>query len=105
MCRAGTGVTGTLPRGPKGKRRPFPAPALHACLIRGGVFSKISCRGLQRSRGFPGAARLQNEVCTNDSSRHEFSHEKCSEIFPEFFEPLFCPGRNFPEWILVKKLP
>ena len=44
-------------------------------------------------------------------SRHEFSHEKCSDIFPEMFEPLFCvseksrkirappppPPQNFPQ--------
>ena len=38
-------------------------------------------------------------------SSHEFSYEKCSEIFPEIFEPLFCgsekiPGKfppNFPQ--------
>ena len=33
-------------------------------------------------------ARLQNEVVAKDVfSRHEFSHEKCSDIFPEIFEP------------------
>ena len=50
-------------------------------------------------------ARLQSEFCTKDFfSSHEFSYEKCSEIFPENFEPLFCgseknPGKfppNFP---------
>ena len=34
-------------------------------------------------------ARLQNEVGTKDFLRHEFSPEKCSEYFPENFEPLF----------------
>ena len=35
-------------------------------------------------------ARLQNEVATKDLlMRHEFSHEQCSEIFPEIFDPLF----------------
>ena len=35
-------------------------------------------------------ARLQSEFCTKDFfSSHEFSYEKCSEIFPEIFEPLF----------------
>ena len=28
--------------------------------------------------------------------RHEFSHEKCSEIFPEVFEPLFCGSKKIP---------
>ena len=33
-------------------------------------------------------ARLLNEVGTKDFLlRHEFSHEKCSEILPEIFEP------------------
>ena len=27
-------------------------------------------------------------------SRHEYSHEKCSEIFLEIFEPLFCGSEN-----------
>ena len=30
-------------------------------------------------------------------ARHEFSHEKCSEIFPEFFEPLFCGSEKIPQ--------
>ena len=29
-------------------------------------------------------------------SSHEFSYEKCSEIFPEFFEPLFCGSERIP---------
>ena len=34
-------------------------------------------------------ASLQNEVGANTVfSRHKVSHEKCSEIFPEIFEPL-----------------
>ena len=38
-------------------------------------------------------ARLQTDVGTKRFvSRHEFSHEKCSETFPEFFEPFFLPG-------------
>ena len=37
------------------------------------------------------AVRLQSEFCTKDlCSSYEFSYEKCSEIFPEIFEPLFC---------------
>ena len=39
-------------------------------------------------------AHLQNEAGTNDFSRHEFSHEKCSENFPEIFEPLRFIGRQ-----------
>ena len=27
---------------------------------------------------------------------HEFSYEKCSEIFPENFEPLFCGSEKIP---------
>ena len=30
-------------------------------------------------------------------SRHEFSHEKCSEIFPDFFKPLFCGFEKIPQ--------
>ena len=50
-------------------------------------------------------ARLQSEFYTKDFFlSHEFSYEKCSEIFPEILEPLFCgsdkiPGKfppNFP---------
>ena len=29
-------------------------------------------------------------------SSYEFSYEKCSEIFPEFFEPLFCGSEQVP---------
>ena len=29
-------------------------------------------------------------------SSHEFSYEKCSEIFPEIFEPLFCGSEKIP---------
>ena len=41
-------------------------------------------------------AHLQNEVGTECScSSHKFSHEKCSEIFPDFFEPFnLCFGKN-----------
>ena len=44
-------------------------------------------------------ARLQSEFCTKDYffASHEFSYEKCSEIFPEsFFEPLFCGSEKIP---------
>ena len=42
-------------------------------------------------------ARLQREFCTKDFfSSHEFSYEKCSEIFPEMFEPLFCGSEKIP---------
>ena len=42
-------------------------------------------------------ARLQSEFCTKDLfSSHEFSYEKCSEIFPEIFEPLFCGSEKIP---------
>ena len=30
-------------------------------------------------------------VCRTKFSTHEVSHENCSEISPEFFEPLLCP--------------
>ena len=29
-------------------------------------------------------------------SSHEFSYEKCSEIFPEIFEPMFCGSEKIP---------
>ena len=42
-------------------------------------------------------ARLQREFCTKDFfSSHEFSYERCSEIFPEIFEPLFCGSEKIP---------
>ena len=42
-------------------------------------------------------ARLQSEFCTKDFvSSHEFSYEKCSEIFPENFEPFFCGSEKIP---------
>ena len=42
-------------------------------------------------------ARLQSEFCTKDfCSSHEFSDEKCSEIVPEMFEPLFCGSEKIP---------
>ena len=42
-------------------------------------------------------ARLQSEFCTKDFFlSYEFSYEKCSEIFPEFFEPLFCGSEKIP---------
>ena len=43
-------------------------------------------------------ARLQNKVGTKYFfSRHEFSHEKCSEIFLEIFEPLLCGSEKIPQ--------
>ena len=44
-------------------------------------------------------ARLQSEFCTKDFffSSYEFSHEKCSEISPEMFEPLFCGSAKIPQ--------
>ena len=43
-------------------------------------------------------ACLQNEVGTKDFFlRHEFSHEKCSESFPETIEPLFCGSKKIPQ--------
>ena len=42
-------------------------------------------------------AHLQSEFCTKDFfSSYEFSYEKCSDIFPEFFEPLFCGSEKIP---------
>ena len=42
-------------------------------------------------------AHLQSEFCTKDFfSSYEFSYEKCSEIFPEIFEPLFCGSEKIP---------
>ena len=54
-------------------------------------------RGLSKSP-FLWVARLQNEVGTKEyfCSRHEFSHRKCSEIFPEILEPLFCVSEKDP---------
>ena len=44
-------------------------------------------------------ACLQNEFCTKDFflASYEFSYEKCSEIFPEIFEPLFCGSEKIRE--------
>ena len=43
-------------------------------------------------------ARLQNEVCTKDFFRATgISHEKCSEVFPENFEPLFSGSEKIPQ--------
>ena len=42
------------------------------------------------------AARLQREFCTKIFLSYEFSYEKCSEISPEFFEPLFCVSEKNP---------
>ena len=58
--------------------------------------------GQKRTNGdktghFVKVARLQSEFCTKDFfSSHEFSYEKCSEIFPEIFEPLFCGSEKIP---------
>ena len=42
-------------------------------------------------------ACLQSEFCTKDVfSSYEFSYEKCSEISPEMFEPLFCGSEKIP---------
>ena len=35
-------------------------------------------------------AQLQSEFCTKDVFELRISYEKCSDIFPEMFEPLFC---------------
>ena len=37
--------------------------------------------------------------------RHEFSHEKCSEMFPEIFEPLFCGSGKIPQTSHQMSLP
>ena len=34
-------------------------------------------------------ARLQSEFCTDYFLSYEFSYEKCCEIIPEAFDPLF----------------
>ena len=40
-------------------------------------------------------ARLQIELCTKDYLlSYEFSIEKCSEFFPDIFEPLFCGSQK-----------
>ena len=42
-------------------------------------------------------ARLQSEFCTKALVwSYEISCEKCSEIFPEFIEPLFCGSETNP---------
>ena len=41
----------------------------------------------------------RTKLARNVFSRHEFSHEKCSEMFPDTFEPLKLPpnfSQNFP---------
>ena len=46
--------------------------------------------GSWRNR-FVKVAHLQSEFCTTDFfASYEFSYERCSEIFPEIFAPLFC---------------
>ena len=43
-------------------------------------------------------ACLQSEFCTKDVfSSYEFCYEKCSEIFPEISEPLFCGSEKIPQ--------
>ena len=42
-------------------------------------------------------ARLQSEFRTKDFLlSYEFSYEKCPEISPDFFEPLFCGSEKIP---------
>ena len=58
-------------------------------------------RGNQPLGSFVRVARLQNEVGTNAfCSRHEFSSKKCSDVFPENVEPLFCGSEKNPEKFL-----
>ena len=58
------------------------------------------CRGNvhKKIRFIVKVARVQSELCTKDFFlNYEFSYEKCSEIFPEVFEPLyFGSERIFP---------
>ena len=42
-------------------------------------------------------ARLQNEVCTKDFFEPQICHKKCSEIFPETFEPLCSGSKTIPQ--------
>ena len=43
-------------------------------------------------------ARVQSEFCMNFFLlSYEFSHEKCSEIFCEILEPLFCGSEKIPQ--------
>ena len=45
----------------------------------------------QKSPKMIKVARLQSEFCTKVLFlSYEFSYEKCSEVFPIFFEPSFC---------------
>ena len=69
-----------------------------------GLFLVFKCCSTSQKKKSPWrqknvkVARLQSEFCTKDIffSSHEFSYEKCSEIFPENFEPLFCGSEKIP---------
>ena len=59
--------------------------------------------GKQISSNFPGtfpefSSRTLGQTLKTATpfSSHEFSYEKCSEIFPEIFEPLFCGSEKIP---------
>ena len=50
-----------------------------------------------------GGGSCVGDVCRVNFARkiispsYEFSYEKCSDIFPEIFEPLFCGSEKIPE--------
>ena len=64
---------------------------LHACRASNSKFWHLRAR----------QSLLRWHVCRVNFARkifssHEFSYEKCSEIFPENFEPLFCGSEKIP---------
>ena len=67
-----------------------------------------SLDALQWGCSFLGWHVCRAKLARNIFSRREFSHEKCSEIFPEIFEPLFCGSEKKSRKIPAKipgKLP
>ena len=62
-------------------------------LSLGAVWSSVVFKSIR-------VARLQNEVGTEDCLSYTFSYQKCSEIFPKLFEPLFC--RAGPKGVSTK---
>ena len=51
-------------------------------------FSNVIGKGMMvLATTFTRMARLQTKLARKICLRHEFSHEKCSEMFPDIFEP------------------
>ena len=80
--------------------------ASYSCVFCGGGGGALKCENwcflcgnlLVKATFVVKVARLQSEFCTKDFfSGYEISYEKCSEIFPESSEPLFCGSEKIPE--------